>query len=154
MSAQSDTPRIKMLVENRRARHDYDLKDKFEAGVALVGSEVKSLRAGKGNLQEAYVTVRANGVWLIDAHISPYAQANQFNHKPRRARRLLLHHHEISKLRKASKIRGMTIVPLKLYLKGSYVKLEIALGKGRQQHDKRHALKAREAKRDMDRRNG
>ena len=152
MSTPSQTPRIKQLVDNRRARHDYDLGDRFEAGIALVGSEVKSLRAGKGNLQEAYVAVRPDGAWLVDAHISPYRQANQFNHEPRRTRRLLLHHHEISKLRKATAIKGMTIVPLKLYLKGSMVKLEIAVGKGRRQHDKRHAIKEREAKRDIRRR--
>ena len=135
-------PAVRTLVENRKARHDYELSDRFEAGLALLGSEVKSLRAGKGNLAEAYVTLKKSGAWLMDAHISPYLQANQFNHEPTRPRQLLLHQHELQKLRKALHQKGMTIVPLKLYLKGSRLKLEIAIGKGRKSHDKRHIAHA------------
>ena len=144
-------PAERTLVENRKARHDYDLTDTFEAGVALRGSEVKSLRGGRGNLREAYVQMRPDGAWLMQCHISPYEQANINNHEPTRARRLLLHRHELSKLKKATAERGMTIVPTRLYLKGSLIKLEIAVGRGRKSYDKRHALKAKDAKREMDR---
>lgn len=141
----------RVLVENRRARHEYAISDTLEAGLALLGSEVKSIRAGQANLAEAYVTLRSSGAWLLGAHISPYEQANQFNHEPRRDRQLLLHHHELKRLKKATAIKGMTVVPLKLVLKGSLIKLHIGLGKGRKQHDKRHALKEQQQKREMDR---
>ena len=141
----------RLLVENRKARHDYELTDRFEAGVALRGSEVKSLRAGNANLREAFIVLKSDGAWLTGCHIAAYEQANQFNHEPTRRRQLLLHHHELAKLRKAIAVKGMTLVPTKLYLKGSRVKLEIAIGRGRKQHDKRHALKAQDAKREIDR---
>lgn len=136
----------KTLVDNRRARHDYELGDRYEAGIALVGSEVKSLRAGKGNLQEAFVMLRSDGAWLVGCHISPYEQANLFNHDPTRKRQLLLHHHELAKLRKATGEKGMTLVPTRIYLKGSRVKLEVAVGRGRKHHDKREAIKERDAR--------
>ena len=144
-------PADRTLVDNRRARHDYDLTDRFEAGISLVGSEVKSLRAAQGNLREAYVRVKADGAWLMGCHISPYEQANINNHEPVRPRRLLLHHHELNKLRKAAGEKGMTLVPTRLYLKGSLIKLEVAIGRGRKGQDKRQALKARDAKREIDR---
>lgn len=146
-----DPNRIKDLVVNRRARHEYELYEHFEAGLALLGSEVKSLRAGKGNLQEAYVGLQPDGAWLMQCHISPYNHANRQNHDPMRPRRLLLHSHELLKLRRATAERGMTIVPLRLYLKGSLVKVEIAIARGKKLHDKRHALKERDARRDMER---
>lgn len=146
-----DETRIKDLVVNRRARHEYELHDTMEAGLALLGSEVKSLRAGKGNLQEAYVALQPDGVWLLQCHISPYSHANRQNHEPMRPRRLLLHQHEIQKLRKATAEKGFTVVPLRLYLKGSLVKVEIAVARGKKLHDKRHALKERDARREMER---
>ncbi len=145
-------PKIRDLVRNRRASHDYALEAHFEAGLSLEGSEVKSLRAGKGNLQEAFVRLDARGAWLVQCHISPYREANQFNHDPVRERQLLLHRHELSKLRKASAERGKTIVPIRLYLKGSRVKLEIAVGTGKKHYDKRQSLKARDARDEMRRR--
>lgn len=147
-----DPKLIKDLVVNRRARHEYDILDRFEAGIALVGTEVKSLRAGRANLQEAHVRIAHDGAWLHGCHVSPYAQASRNNHEPRRQRRLLLHRSELTKLRRSTRERGMTIVPLRIYLKGSFVKVEIALVKGRKLHDKRQAMKARDAKRDMQRR--
>lgn len=146
----SDQP-VRDLVTNRRARFDYQLEDRFEAGLSLVGSEVKSLRAGRANLQEAWIRLDDDGAWLIGCHISPYAEANRFNHEPLRERRLLLRTPELAKLRKATAERGRTIVPVRLYLKGSWVKVEIAVGVGKKQHDKRASLKERDARREMDR---
>ena len=145
------TATVRDLVVNRRAFHEFHVDDRYEAGVALTGSEVKSLRAGKGNLQEAFVRVTPSGALLEGCHISPYAEANRFNHEPVRARSLLLNRHELTKLRKGTTEKGMTIVPLRVYLKGSRVKVEIALARGKKLHDKREALKARDAKRDMER---
>lgn len=142
---------IRDLVLNRRARHDYLLTDHFEAGLSLLGSEVKSLRAGKANLQESYVAIRGDGAFLVGAHISPYTEANRQNHEPRRERRLLLHQHEISKLRKLTTQKGMTVVPIRFYLKGSRIKLEIAVGQGKKHHDKRASLKEKQAKREINR---
>jgi SsrA-binding protein len=140
---------VRVLVENRRARFDYALEDTFEAGIALAGSEVKSVRMGKANLQEAWVRLDADGAWLMGCHISPYAEANRFNHEPLRERRLLLNRSELAKLRKQVSIRGRTIVPTRIYLKGSWVKVEIAVATGKKLHDKRHAIKERESKREM-----
>ncbi len=139
------------IVVNRKARHEFFIEDTFEAGIALLGSEVKSLRAGRANLQEAYVRLQPDGAWLIGCHISPYAQANRNNHEPLRERRLLLHRNELLKLKRGTQQKGMTIVPLRIYFKGSLVKVEIGLAKGKKLHDKRETMKARDAKRDMDR---
>jgi SsrA-binding protein len=143
---------VRNIVTNRRARHHYHLHDRFEAGIALLGSEVKSLRAGKANLQEGYVRLDPEGAWLVGCHISQYTHANRLNHEPLRERRLLLHHRELHRLRRGTREKGMTIVPLRLYFKGSLVKVELALAKGKRLHDKRQAMKARDAKREMDRR--
>lgn len=143
------SPATRTLVTNRRASHDYLLDDRFEAGLALVGSEVKSLRAGQANLQEAWVRLDPDGAALIGCHIAPYAEANRFNHEPLRERRLLLHPSELAKLRKAVTQRGRTIIPTRIYLKGSWVKVEIAVAAGKKTHDKRHALKEKDAKREM-----
>lgn len=140
------------LVVNRKARHEYHLEDHFEAGVALLGSEVKSIRAGRANLQQAYVRVGDDGAWLVDAHVSPYEQANRNNHDPLRPKKLLLHATELLKLKKGLTLKGMTVVPVRLYLKGSYVKLELALAKGKKLHDKRESTKEREVQRDLARR--
>lgn len=137
------------LVDNRRSRFEYELHDEFEAGIALVGSEVKSLRAGQATLTEAWVKVGPDGVWLMMAHISPYREANQFNHDPTRPRRLLLHASEIARLRKATKEKGLTVVPLRMVLSGRLIKVHIAVGRGRKHHDKRNVLKERDARREM-----
>ena len=141
----------KNLVVNRRAKFDYLIHDRFEAGLALQGSEVKSIRAARANLQESHVRIQPDGAWLYGCHVSPYVEANRNNHDPLRPRQLLLKKAEISKLRKGLSEKGMTIVPLRLYLKGQFIKIEIALGKGKKLHDKRQSLKQKEAKKEMTR---
>ena len=117
--------RIKVVVQNRRARHDYYIEDRYEAGMVLMGSEVKSMRAGKVSLQEAYCLVQGGEVFLVNAHIAPYASARYFGHEPRRKRKLLLNHREIRKLRKATEQKGYTLIPLKIYLKDGKFKVGI-----------------------------
>lgn len=142
----------RLLTENRRVRHEYELEETFEAGIALLGSEVKSLRAGNANIAEAWIKIDPRGTcWLVGAHIAHYVEANRQNHEPLRERQLLLHHHEILKLSRGTRLRGMTVMPVKLYLRGSRIKLEIALARGKKLHDKRQALKQRDARREMDR---
>ncbi|MEQ1505452.1 MAG: SsrA-binding protein SmpB [Myxococcota bacterium] len=150
------TPEVRILTDNRRVRHEYHLEETFEAGLALLGSEVKSLRMGNANLTEAWIRIDIRGglivgASLVGAHIAPYTEANRMNHEPMRDRRLLLHGHELVKLHKGVRQRGMTVVPVKLYLKGSRIKVEIALARGKKLHDKRETLKARDARREMDR---
>ena len=140
---------IKQITNNRKARFEYHIFDTFEAGIALLGSEVKSLREGRVSLAEAFVILRDNGAWLKQAHIAEYKWANINNHEPYRERQLLLNQHELTKLHRATREKGMTIVPLKMYFKGPRIKLEIALAKGKKLHDKRHAIKERQTKRDM-----
>jgi len=142
-------PPIRVLIDNRRARHNFELIDRFEAGISLLGSEVKSLRAGEANLHEAFVVLEDDGAWLRGLHINPYRYATHEQHEALRPRRLLLHRHELAKLAKARGQKGMTIVPTKVYLKGSRIKVEIATARGKKLHDKRHALKERDAKRTM-----
>ena len=139
------------LVMNRRAKFDYFIHDRFEAGISLHGSEVKSVRAGKANLQEAHIRLLDSGAWLYGCHVSPYLQANRNNHDPLRPRQLLLKRPELNKLRRGLAEKGMTIVPLRLYLKGQLIKVEIALVKGKKLHDKRASMKQKEAKREMGR---
>jgi SsrA-binding protein len=140
---------VKTLISNRRATFDWFLEDHFEAGLALVGSEVKSLRAGKANLQEAWIKLQDGSAWLVGCHISPYEQANRFNHEPLRERQLLLRQPELAKLSKAIREKGLTIIPVKLYLKGSRIKVEIATAKGKKNYDKRDSIREREVQRDM-----
>ena len=147
----SSAPTVRVLIDNRRVRHDYQLLDTFEAGLSLQGPEVKSIRMGNANLAEAYVRLGDDGAWLVGCYVAPYAEANRELQEPARPRRLLLHHHELHKLDRGIRQRGMTVVPVKLYLKGSRIKLEIALARGKQQHDRRHDLKERDAKREMER---
>ena len=128
---------VKILVTNRQARHLYEIEETMEAGLALVGTEVKSIREGKANLKEAYCTVRNGELWLLGMHISPYAQGNRFNTDPLRERKLLLHKREIRRLFQEVKLQGMSIIPLKLYLKNGRVKAEIALARGKKLYDKR-----------------
>jgi SsrA-binding protein len=136
-------------VSNRRARFEYEILDSYEAGIVLKGSEVKSLRVGKANLQDSYAVVKNGEVWLMNLHISPYEQANQFNHDPVRTRKLLLTKTEISKLSTKSNEKGLTLVPLKLYFKKGIVKVELGVAKGKKLHDKRESIKERDVEREM-----
>ena len=145
-------PVIRVLLENRRVRHEFTLTDSFEAGVSLLGSEVKSLRAGEANLQEGFVQIKKDGAWLHGLHINPWPFVNQELPNPLRPRRLLLHEHELAKMDRAVRQKGMTLVPVRIYLKGSRIKVEVAIAKGKKLYDKRASLKERDAKRDMDRR--
>ncbi len=142
---------IRVIAENRKARHEYEILDRVEAGLVLVGSEVKSLRGGKGNIAEAFVKFVGLEAFLVNAHVPIYPQANQFNHEPRRSRKLLMKRAELDKLAEKVQQKGLTIVPLKLLFKGAWVKVELGLARGRKLHDKRHALKARQDKREIDR---
>jgi SsrA-binding protein len=138
---------VKTLATNRKAYRDYQILDKFETGIVLTGTEIKSLRAGRANLRDSYATVRNGEVWLVNAHISPYAHGNRENHEPRRERKLLLHRREINRLIGKVQEKGWTMVPLRIYLKGSRAKVELALVRGKRQYDKRREI----AKRDFDR---
>ena len=142
---------IKPVVDNRRARHEYHIKENYEAGLVLVGTEVKSLRAGKGNLQDAYAYVKAGEVWVNNFHISPYEQGNQFNHDPLRPKKLLLHKREIQKLRSIQQEKGYTLIPLKTYFKRGKLKMDLAVAVGKKMYDKREALAQKDAKREIER---
>jgi SsrA-binding protein len=135
---------FKILSDNRSAGHDYHLLDRYEAGLVLTGTEVKSAKNGKIQLKESYAEVVENEAWLLNAHISEYSHGNIMNHAPVRKRKLLLHRAEIEKLRSETREKGLTIVPTKLYLKGGLIKVEIATAKGKKFHDKREAIKAKE----------
>jgi len=141
----------KNIATNRKAAHDYDLEERFEAGIVLTGSEIKSIRARQVSLKEAHVQVDPAGVWLVNAHIAPYDPANQFNHDPRRRRKLLLHKREITRLYDQVRQRGYTIVPTRLYLKSGLAKVEIALARGKRKYDKRRELAKKAAQRDIER---
>ena len=142
------TENIKVVANNRKAGFEYFLLEHFEAGLALQGSEIKSIRAGQISIVEAYVDiVDGQEAWLIESHIAPYEQANRFNHDPKRKRRLLLHKKEIHEIWDAVRQKGVTVVPTKVYLKNGRAKIEIAIAKGKKLHDKRDAI----AKRDMER---
>jgi len=142
---------FKVLATNRKAYHDYFIVETYEAGLALTGTEIKSVRAGAVNLRDSYAQVRDGEVWLQNAHISPYEQGNRFNVDPYRTRRLLLHRKEINRLMGRAQEKGLTIVPLRLYLKKNRAKIELALVKGKKQYDKREAISQRDAKREMER---
>jgi len=142
---------VRVIAENRKARHEYDILEQVEAGLVLVGSEVKSLRGGKGNIAEAFVKFVNGEAFLIDAHIPHYAQAHQFNHEPRRARKLLMKHAELEKLFEKVQQKGLTIVPLRLFFKGAWVKVDLGVSRGRKLHDKRQVLKEKQDRREMDR---
>ncbi|MBM4428209.1 MAG: SsrA-binding protein SmpB [Chloroflexi bacterium] len=147
------TEDIKIIATNRKASFEYTLIEKFEAGISLQGSEIKSIRAGQVSIQESYVDVE-NGqeAWLLEAHIAPYEQAGKFfNHEPRRKRRLLLHKKEIRELWNNVRIKGMTIVPLRVYLKDGRAKVEIAIAKGKKAYDKRETIAKRDQARDKER---
>jgi SsrA-binding protein len=141
----------KTIVTNRRARREYSIEETYEAGLVLTGSEIKSVRAARVNLQDSYVTIREGEAWLLNCHIAPYEQASHQNHEPKRERKLLLHRRQINQLAGKVQAKGYTIVPLRLYLKDNRAKVEIALAKGKKLYDKREALAKRQAERDIER---
>jgi SsrA-binding protein len=141
----------KLIAANRKARHEYHLLERFEAGLVLTGTEVKSLRDGKATIDRAYADVRDGQVWLIGAHIAPYEQASLGSHDPDRDRKLLLHRNEIASLIGKVKERGLTLVPTQLYFKNGRAKIELALAKGKEQRDKRRDLAKRDADRQIER---
>jgi SsrA-binding protein len=146
----NDREGVKIVAQNRSASYNYTLLDKYEAGIVLVGTEVKSLREGKGGLREAYADVKGGEVWLINAHIPEYQPGGFRNHEPLRRRKLLLHSREINKLTAATQQKGMTVVPLKIYFRDGRAKCELALGKGKKFHDRRESERRKEAKREAD----
>jgi SsrA-binding protein len=141
----------RIVVQNRKARHEYHVLDTWETGMVLQGTEVKSLRQGKGNLQDAFARVDNGEVWLFNFHISPYEQGNRFNHDPLRPRKLLLHTSEIRKLIGAVQEKGLTLVPLDVHFRGGKAKVNLALVRGKQLHDKRESIKERDQAREIQR---
>jgi SsrA-binding protein len=137
------------ITRNRRALHEYEISDCVECGIVLVGTEVKSLRDGHANLEDSYARIDGGEVWLIGAEIPEYLYGNRLNHKPKRPRKLLLHRREIAKFAEKAAQKGLTLVPLRMYFKEGRAKVELAVGKGKQAHDKRESLKAADAKRDI-----
>ena len=146
--AESDE-KIELIARNKRARHDYEVLETWEAGIVLTGTEVKALRDGRANLTDAFGVVNAGEVFLLNLHIGAYGQGNVFNHDPTRSRKLLLHKREIRRMIGAVERQGLTLVPLDLYFRDGRVKVKLALVRGKQQHDKREDLKRREAEREM-----
>lgn len=145
---------VKQIANNKKAYHDYFIEDTYEAGIALVGTEVKSLRMGKCSLKESYIQIKKGECLIHGMHISPYEKGNIFNRDPLRVRKLLLHDYEIRKLQAGVERDGYTIMPLKVYLKGQLVKLEIGLAKGKKLYDKRESIKERDIKRQAERERG
>jgi len=139
------------IAVNRKARHDFEIQERIEAGIALIGSEVKSLRDGKANLRDSYARIQNNELWLHNVHISPYEPASQFGHEPLRPRKLLLHRKEIDRLGGKVRERGLTLVPLRLYFKNGRAKVELALARGKKRHDRRDTLRERAVRREIDR---
>jgi SsrA-binding protein len=142
---------FKDVAVNRKAFHDYEILDKVEAGIALTGSEIKSIRDGKMSLQEAYARPEHGEMWLIGAHIAPYDPASYLGHEPRRTRRLLLHKAQVREFERQVDQKGLTVVPLRVYLKNGLAKVELGLARGRKEYDKREAIAKREAQRDIER---
>ena len=142
----------KTIVQNRKARHDYFIEETYEAGIALTGTEVKSLRLGKANLQDSYAVIKNGEVFVHGLHISPYDMGNRFNHDPLRVKKLLLHKYEINKLIGHTQKKGLTLIPLSLYFKKGKVKVELAVAKGKKLYDKREDIARKDAMREIDRR--
>lgn len=141
----------KVVATNRKASHEYFLGERFEAGLVLEGSEIKSIRAGQISLAEAYVHLDGHEAWLMDAHIAPYEHASIYNHNPRRPRKLLLHRREINRLWNEVRKKGITIVPTRVYIKNGIAKVEISIAKGKKQYDKRQEIAKRDTQRDIER---
>ncbi|MEA3308785.1 MAG: SsrA-binding protein SmpB [Chloroflexota bacterium] len=142
---------IKIVARNRSARHNYSIEDTYEAGIVLQGTEIKSIRAGRVNLKGGYVMQRGEALWLMDVHIAPYKQAGLGTHAPTRPRKLLLHRKQIERLIEDVQRKGYTLVPLRMYLRGNYAKVEIGVAKGKRQYDKRQAIIERDHQRRMQR---
>jgi SsrA-binding protein len=142
---------VKVVATNRRARHEYFILDTYEAGIALQGSEIKSIRAGHISLAEAYIQVDGEQAWLVEAHVAPYEQASHYNHEPRRPRKLLLHKSEIRTIWDDVRKKGVTVIPLQVYLKNGRAKVEIAVARGKKLYDKRQEIARREAERELQR---
>ncbi len=142
---------IKTIATNRKAYHDYEVVDTFEAGIVLTGTEIKSIREGKANLRDGFALIRNGEVWLLNVHIAPYAGGNRQNHEPLRERKLLLHRQEINRLAGRVQEKGWTLVPLRLYLKDNKAKIELGLVRGKRQYDKREAIAKRDYEREVER---
>jgi SsrA-binding protein len=147
----SNGDNIKLICKNRKARFNFDIEETLEAGIALVGSEVKSLRAGKANLSDSYAKIEKGEAFLVDAHVSAYDNANRENHEPLRRRKLLLHKREIRKLTGKVAERGFSLIPLKLYFRNGRIKVELALAKGKKAYDKRDAIRKKDQRRELER---
>ncbi len=145
---------IKIVSTNKKARFEYFILETFEAGLVLKGTEIKSVRSGQISLQEAYVRTNGAEIWLVGAHVAPYEHASAYQHDPKRDRKLLMHKKEIHKLFDEVRIKGMTLVPIRVYLKGGKAKLEIGLAKGKKQYDKRESIKERDVERETSRNKG
>jgi SsrA-binding protein len=150
-SSKDEKPNFKVVSDNRRARHEFEILEVVEAGIALSGTEVKSLRQGRANLADAFARVEEDQMWLYNCHISPYDHGNRFNHDPLRKRRLLMHKKQILKLRSRMQEKGLTLVPLKLFFKGNWAKVDLALARGKQLYDKRQSIAKRENQRQIER---
>jgi len=146
-----DKDQIKIVASNRKARHNYEILESYEAGISLLGSEVKSIREGKATLKDSYATAADDGVVLFNMHIAPYEKTGYAGHEPERPRRLLLHVKQIRRLISTTTEKGLTLIPLKLYFKGKYAKVELAVCRGKRQYDKRAAIVEREMARDVER---
>ncbi len=144
-------PYFRTVADNRRARFDYDLMERIEAGLVLTGTEIKSVRAGQANIRDAYAQVRGGEMWLQNMHVAPWSGGGPWNHEPMRPRRLLLNRREIDRFSRQVLQKGLTIVPLRLYIKGHHAKVEVALAKGRRRYDKRQAIMRRETEREIGR---
>lgn len=144
-------PVQKVISDNRRARHEFEIVEVFQAGIVLSGTEVKSMRSGRANLSDAFARVEDGELWLYNCHISPYDHGNRFNHEPMRKRKLLMHHGEIVKLKSKLAEKGLTLIPLKIYFKKNWVKVDLGLGRGKRLYDKRESIAKRELKRQVDR---
>ncbi|MBI4685614.1 MAG: SsrA-binding protein SmpB [Nitrospirae bacterium] len=142
---------MKIVCQNKKAYHDYNIEETIEAGLILMGTEVKSLREGKANLKDSYVIIKDSEAFLLNCHISPYSHGNIMNHEPLRTRKLLIHKEEIIKLQGKAAQKGYSLIPLKIYFKGSYAKVEIGLAKGKRQYEKRDTIKKKEAQREIER---
>ncbi len=149
--ANSQTENIKIVAQNKKAYHDYEIAEKFEAGMVLLGTEVKSLREGRAQLKDSYAKVKKNEVFVYGLHISPYTHASYDNHDPERIRKLLLHASEIKRLLGKTQERGFSLIPLKIYFRDGKAKLEIALARGKKEYDKRESIKRKEENRELDR---
>jgi SsrA-binding protein len=151
MTTSTNKSPIKIVASNRKARHDYHIEDTFEAGVVLTGSEIKSIRAWQVNLRDSFAMVRNGELWLMNTHIAPYHQASYANHEPRRERKLLMHRREINRLTGKLQEKGLTLVPLQIYLKNSRAKVELGLARGKKLYDKRETLRERDDRRQITR---